>query len=172
MSKEPQVDLQQFIEHVRSTFSYCAETGRLHWRNPGPHGPAGKVAGRRNAQGYVTIKFGGGRYISHRLVWLYHHGEWPTPYTDHINCNRADDRIENLRVATPSQNARNRPRKPGGRHARGTAPCGNKWIARIAVDGKEIFLGMFHTESEASEAYQAAIPKFHGDFAYAEARNK
>lgn len=67
------------------------------------------VMGGKAASGYILIGVGSGRYLAHRLAWLYVHGVWPDPdkVIDHINRDRSDNRICNLREATGVENARN-----------------------------------------------------------------
>lgn len=82
--------------------------GHLWWKVPGPgrrwDGPAGSL----DSEGYVRIKVFGQSYGEHRLVWLYHKGEWPPGQLDHINLKPADNRIENLREATNRDNNLNK----------------------------------------------------------------
>ncbi len=110
----------------------------------------------------------------HRLAWFLHHGEWPERDLDHENNNRADNRIENLRLATPIENARNRGKQ--NRSRRGKCHSNFKgvswhkrdqcWVAYIQVEGKRIHLGEFLEEAKAAEAYKAAAELHFGNFAF------
>lgn len=98
---------------------------------------------------------------AHRVVWLLCFGEWPADQIDHINGNRSDNRIVNLRCVTASENGRNaqHPKRSksgaiGVRHSRATTK--DSWQARITVGGKVISLGVFSTVEEAVFARQAA----------------
>jgi hypothetical protein len=105
----------------------------------------------------------GGRTIHellHRFIMGAHEGE----LVDHENGDRWDCRKENLRVATLSQNAANRP-TTAERAWKGIYPHGNRWKARIKLEGQNVYLGSFQTAQEAAYAYDAAAKRLFGDFA-------
>jgi len=109
-------------------------------------------------KGYRRIGINGKYYQASRLIWIYHNGEFPASLQiDHINRNRADDRIENLRLVTQTQNEWNKPHK-------GCSFEKGKWRARIKDHGKQVHLGLFNTEQEAQAAYKAYATKLHGDY--------
>ena len=91
---------------------------------------------------------------AHRVVWFLHHGTWPQQ-VDHLNGDRRDNRIENLRAATALENQHNRIRRGCTRRASG------KWDARIMVNYKTLRLGLFNTEAEARAAYLEAKRTHH-----------
>lgn len=125
---------------------------------------AGQVAGtRNNRSGYVTISIDYRRYYGHRLAWLYMTGEWPTEQVDHRNTIRSDNRWTNLRKATNQFNNENRRRahRDSATGVLGVARHGNKFKARIFVEGKERHLGMFETKEAAHSAYVAAKRVLH-----------
>jgi len=114
-------------EDVKELLDYDRETGNFYWK-PRPtinQRYVGKRAGT-NKDGYVNIQINGKFVRAHRLVWLIEHGEWPDGDTDHINRNRADNRIENLRDATRSQNMRNA-RLPSTNKSGIAGVCWAKW---------------------------------------------
>ncbi len=85
---------------------------------------------------------------------------------DHINCNKLDNRRENLRVATRSQNMFNRTAQRNNRSGlKGVTKRKGKWTARIQKDGIQYDLGLFNTPEEASTAYTEAAEQLHGEFA-------
>lgn len=121
--------------------------------------PDGYLRGRAKPAGRL--------YLAHRLVWIYHYGECPE-FLDHINGNRADNRIENLRPATKVQNAANRAiRKSNVSGVKGVSfrSDSKKWRAQIMVNYKTTNLGSFVHKEDAIAAYQAAVKKYNGEFA-------
>jgi HNH endonuclease/AP2 domain len=154
-------------ERLREVIEYNPETGEFRWKKTlGSRAQSGKIAGSLDHQGYRIIRVNGTTYQAHRLVFLWMTGCWPAADIDHIDGNKANNRWENLREATPSQNVansrRNRKNKSGfkGVHAQH-----GKWVASITVNGRCIYLGYFDTPEEAHAAYCKAALKHHAEFA-------
>jgi hypothetical protein len=84
-------------ERLRERLRYDGGTGVFTRRVGSGHARAGEIAGSVHSTGYVRIGIDGGKYTAHRLAWLYVHGVWPSDQIDHINRNRSDNRIANLR---------------------------------------------------------------------------
>lgn len=129
---------------------------------------AGKHAGRRRSDGYVTVKLYGRHYQAARLAWACMKGEWPPGEVDHINGVPSDNRMENLRQATHQQNAMNRRRRSdntSGYKGVSFNKQAGKWQATICISGRNCYLGLFASAEEAAAAYQAAAPQFHDQFA-------
>jgi hypothetical protein len=154
------------LEDVRSRFSYDPETGEIT-RIKGKTDFIGKRAGSLRPNGYRFVQIKRRFYAEHRLVWFYVHGCWPTNYIDHINRNRSDNRIENLRECTKQQNSSNKKQNRGSasglvgvkyRSDRG------KWRADITVGGKRHYLGLHSTKEAAFCAYELAARKMLGEF--------
>lgn len=83
--------------------------GELFWKVKRKGRSPGDLAGNQNLNGYWRIKVNGRSYKRSRLIWLYVHGVDSFPhFLDHINRDRSDDRIENLRLVTHGENQRNR----------------------------------------------------------------
>lgn len=126
----------------------------------------GAIAGWVDANGYVQITVNGKRYKGHRLAWMYVHGEFPSGVVDHINGNRADNRISNLRDVSMTENAHNRRcanrnSKTGLMGASLHRPSG-RWKAQIRINYKSIHLGVFNTPEEVHRVYLEAKRKVHG----------
>ena len=126
-------------------------------------------AGTITTHGRRFIRLSGKSLMSNRAIFLFHHGYLPE-MVDHINHDFTDDRIENLRAATRSQNQRNRK----GANKNSTSKFlgvsldkrnRNTWRANIYVDGKQTFLGNFETEIEAAIAYNNAAIIHFNEFA-------
>jgi hypothetical protein len=84
-------------DKLRNLLDYNSRTGDFTWREAqGPRAKKGAKAGACNVQGYRVIKVGDYQYFEHRLAYLHVRGEWPTGRVTHDNCNRADNRWENL----------------------------------------------------------------------------
>jgi HNH endonuclease/AP2 domain len=136
---------------------YDPKTGRF-WRE----------AGCANRSGYRSIWFNGRHCMEHRVAWFIHYGEWPADHVDHINGVKSDNRIKNLRLATASENSRNRskPRNNVSGH-KGVSWIKKyqSWQATIKFDGKNKFLGRFATREEAAAVYHKAALQYHGEFA-------
>lgn len=154
-------------DYLTEVLDYNAETGKFVWKKPASHQMhPGDEAGTQNASGYVFICVGGVRYKAHRLAWFYHYGEWPsdeTPQIDHINGNRADNRIANLRFVTDEQNSRNqkvRSTNTSGRTGIQFHKPRGKWMAVIRNNGKYECLGYYAKFEDAVKAREAAEIKY------------
>jgi hypothetical protein len=154
---------------LRELVSYDPTTGEfVRLKNTYRHPQLiGKVINPVAAgNGYVYISVDGKPYLAHRLAWLYVYGEWPERDTDHINCDRTDNRIENLRDVERHVNNQNRSGTRADNKSSGLTGVtwhnhSRKWRARIWLHGKEHRLGLFDTTEEAYDAYVAAKRKLH-----------
>jgi hypothetical protein len=154
---------------LREALAYDQETGAFTWRTKHGHMLAGTSAGSISHYGYVEIRLQKKLYKAHRLAWLYVHGEWPAEQIDHINGNKADNRLCNLRPATNRENARNKPaykRNTSGIKGVSWSKVSQKWMAMVTnEDGRYVYLGLFTDKAEAALVRAAAAQKFHGEFA-------
>lgn len=162
---------KDFIEQL---LSYNPQTGvfvrKGIWRRGKIHhaigrAKAGDIAGSKCDRGYLWISLPGGRVSCHRLAWFLTHGEWATGDIDHINGNKSDNRLVNLRAATRSQNKQNI-QKPMAHNSSGyLGVCFDKsrgkFVATINVNGKQKNLGRFDSAEEAHQRYLAAKRELH-----------
>ena len=149
-------------EKLRSIVNYDPETGLLTRKN-------GAKAGTISRYGYIRMKVNDKSYPVHRLIWLYVHGVMPTHYVDHIDGNKLNNRISNLREANKKQNgynARASARKNNLPRGVEKSHGSKRFSASISLGHKRKHLGTFDTPEEASEFYQLAADLLHGEFAY------
>jgi hypothetical protein len=156
-------------DEIKKFVSYDPDTG-IFVRIVSKNCPwtVGQRAGSVVVRGYRNVFINGKYYCEHRLAWVLMHGEIPTGMTiDHINGDKADNRICNLRLATDCQNSYYRPRKSTNTSGfKGVYQRENgKYRATITVDKRKINLGTFETKEEAYAAYCEAARKLHGEFA-------
>lgn len=152
-------------EKLKELLHYCPDTGVFTWRvAASKRVRVGEVAGSFNTLGYARIAVNGKLYGSHRLAWLYMHGEFPTDHIDHINRVPGDNRLCNLRAATQSENMQNKSQyrnNKSGHIGVSWKKSAKKWMAWIDVNCKTIYLGYFTDISEAIAARKAAEPQYH-----------
>ena len=158
---------KQNLDHETLTriLDYDPETGVFRWKEKiSCKNVVGSVAGFRD-NGYVRIGIYGNQFLAHRLAWLYVHGEWPNEEIDHINMDRSDNRIANLRHVTKVQNMRNRGaqanNKVGLKGVCEHKQQPGKYTAQIFINRKKIHLGVFTSPEEAHQAYVQASAIYH-----------
>lgn len=147
-----------------ATLAYDPATGVFTRRS------SGERAGSVMKHGYRETSLFGARHYEHRLAWLYVHGYWPTLSIDHVNGDRADNRIGNLREATPLQQTRNSkiPRhNTSGIKGVAWDRVRCKWYAFINIEGRMHSLGRHDSIEEAAAARAAAERRVFGEFARA-----
>ena len=154
-------------ELLKAILSYDPETGLFIWKIDPPRGKSHKgcVAGSVAGNGYRQIKISGKVYAQHRLAFLYVYGRVPIDEIDHINGNKQDNRIVNLREASSSLNKQNR-HIPSSNNFSGILGASldkrrGYYVANISVDGKQKYLGSFKTAEDANKAYIDAKRIFH-----------
>ena len=150
------------------------EDGKLIWRVRG-NGKfdkqfASKEAGcKKRPDGYAVIAYFGKYLMTHRVVWtMFNRQLVKGEDIDHINGDRGDNRIENLRLCSRAENLRNSQRRKdnsSGVKGVGFHALSGKWRARISVDGKQVYLGLFQSCEEAENAIVKVRAKAHGCFA-------
>jgi hypothetical protein len=129
---------------------------------------AGSVAGCDNGSGYTIIRMFGVGFKAHRLAWMYVYGQWPKKDIDHINGNRSDNHIANLRDVNRQINTHNRKKTSGDVTSRflGVSwyPKLSKWVAQISHGYRKICLGYYESEDVAFQAYLNAKRKLHSGY--------
>lgn len=168
-------------EYLHECFLYDAASGHLIWKarplhhfknETGMKCVNARMAGLRaqsslNGRYYITSinsKF----YLCHRIVWCMHYGYWPDGDIDHINGNKLDNRIENLRFVDRSQNMSNvgmQKNNKSGFIGVFWASRTRKWQAVVAHKKKNIYIGTFDCPVQAAKAYNEAVLKYHGSYA-------
>jgi hypothetical protein len=154
------------MQDIKDYLSYEPITGVFTWiKSPADHIKIGYVAGCKDKEGYIKIRFTKIGYRAHRLAWWFIYGEMPDCKIDHINEVRDDNRISNLRLDVNKENEQNSS-KPQKNNTSGylgvnwSITC-NKWESRISVKGKRIVIGYYDTPEEAHAAYLCAKKKHH-----------
>lgn len=115
--------------------------------------------------GYRRVSIDSQRFLAHRVAWLYVHGDWPAHQIDHLNCDRGDNRIANLRDVPHAVNMQNRrtPRTDNVNDCLGVVfmRSNGKWRARIQLAGKGRHIGVYETKEAAHAAYVNAKRQLH-----------
>ena len=160
-------------ETLRKLLRYEPETGKLYWRerpreffktdidcrrwNAKHSGKEAFTA--QNVGGYLRGMIFRQVFFAHRVILALSMGEWPTGQIDHVNGDTSDNRIDNLRDVTPSENARNRRiRADSASGVNGVSWRKNrgKWTAYISHGGRLCYLGLFSDIQDAAAARKAA----------------
>lgn len=163
--KKINTDKEKLLSHqdLISVLDYNESSGIFVWKKGiGGSTKKGKEAGNcRISSGYLDVNFFGKTYRLHRLAWFYVYKKWPENYIDHINGDKQDNRILNLRDVTHRENMLNNAKTRSG----SLGGCyfekrRNKWQAQIRTNNKTKYLGRFNTEKDAHEAYKKALRLF------------
>lgn len=153
----PQVTLQKLFVYDPDTgvFTWCANSGRAR---------AGQEAGWLHSTGYVYVGLTGGSYKAHRLAWKYVYGTDPDGLIDHIDGDKANNRIRNLRVVTDGQSNQNKKtyrNNQSGHKGVGWYSRRNAWRVRIQHEGRVVLVGFYATLARAIAARNAAEQQLH-----------
>ena len=140
----------------RELFDYDDETGLFHTKN-------GEEVTRPTQDGYKTIWIDSKSYLQHRMAWLYVYGDFPDGIIDHIDGNKSNNKITNLRVGTQALNAQNRKKAQSNNKIglMGVFKHQDKWRTRIQTRGLMTELGCFDTPEEAHAVYIKAKRELH-----------
>lgn len=154
-----QVRLMELLEYNPETGAFIRKV------TTSSNAKAGQVAGNLEAEGYLRIFIDRKVYKAHRLAWLYMHGSFPPECLDHIDGNKANNAIRNLRLATNDENLQNR-HKSSRRNSTGFLGVSygwrqKSWKAGIKVNGVYKQIGYFRSPEAAYIAYLKAKKQLH-----------
>ena len=155
-------------EYVKKLFNYNPETGDLIWKVSSSRNiKIEDIAGTIISDGYLQVQINKKRYLVHRIIWLWNYGVFPKNQIDHKNRDAADNRIENLRDATQSENSGNKGRSKsntsGIKGVYWKKDC-KKWRVQIQINGKKVHLGYYVKIEDAELAYKKAAIEKLGEF--------
>lgn len=154
-------------KRLRELFDYNEDTGLFTRISPVKKANVGDIAGARAKNGYITISVDCKRYYAHRLAFIYMTGDCPKT-VDHIDRNRANNRWSNLRESTAQLQEANKEKCQGNTSKYKGVSFKSKigrYVARLKVDGNEIYLGCFADEDNAARAYNTAAIEAFGKYA-------
>lgn len=143
-------------ELLNELFEYDENSGNFYWKVKRRGVKQGQLAGSKHSEGYVVIGINKKIYFAHRLAWIYKYGDIPEKHDiDHIDNNRSNNKISNLRPATRWQNLANSNHSSGKSKHRGVwfHKLTGTWQSIIRVNGVAHSVGYFHSEQEAATAY-------------------
>jgi len=133
-------------KRLKELLHYNRYTGVFTWLvNSGP-AKSGSISGSEDSGGYLQIGVDGNRYRAHRLAFLYTTGMWPDGEVDHVNHNKSDNRISNLRITSHKENGKNQKRpfdNKSGHIGVSWVTRNEKWLSQIRVNNKAIHLGYY-----------------------------
>ena len=158
------------LEELKEFLDYNPDTGIFTWiKKPSIVTKVGQEAGTANKDGYICISFRNNIYYAHRLAYYMYYGIDPLEKKiDHMRGPCNNNKINNLRLATHSQNQMNRVNLASNNNSGATGVGWNKkskkWRARINGDGVEKHLGYFINKEDAIKTRKEAEIKYYGDF--------
>ena len=158
-------NLQEIDQNLlNQIFEY--HDGSLYWKINVGLAVKNEKAGFVGSAGYVRVGLLGKEYREHRLIYLYHHGHLPE-FVDHIDGNRLNNHIENLRQATRAENNRNS--KINSKNVSGVKGVhwnkkANKWESYCGVNGKRHYLGIYTNKEDAIKVVKEFREIHHGEF--------
>lgn len=154
---------------LREILYYDPDTGVFTWHSTGRGRRLDRGAGNVTVHGYMHICIKQERYFAHRLAWLYVHGDWPADQIDHIDGDKLNNRISNLRAVTGETNRQNihgpssncRSGYLGVSEMKNPNLVTRKWKAQISINGATCYLGTFDSPELAQAAYLGAKRAVH-----------
>lgn len=153
-------------DDVKKMFDY--RDGNLYWKTTKRTNFIGKRVGYLQPNGYTRVNIKGNLKYLHRLIFLYHYGHWPKDQIDHIDGDPSNNRIENLREATNTQNNYNKTkysRNTSGYKGVSWNKSAKKWEAYVTIDGERKYLGIYEDMQDAVQIASNARRVLHVEFA-------
>ena len=148
-----------------SQLAYEPNTGVFTWKTTGS-GKTSMHPGTLTQGGYLVIVVLGKAYMAHRLAWFHFYGVPPTDRIDHIDNDKLNNRISNLREASSAQNSQNRKLTTQNKlGVKGVTSSRGRFKVHCSIAGKHTYIGSFDTLVEAAEAYKQAASNSYGEFA-------
>ena len=156
---------QELLEYIKHHFDtdLIESDGRFVWNVRGHGITVGREAGCINKEGYRVMGIQGKRFYAHRLAWLWVYGKFPSKEIDHINGNRLDNRIPNLRDVTKQENRKNQKiHKKNTSGVMGVYWSKDRkiWRVKISCNKKQLHIGCYKEFDDAVEARKEAERKY------------
>lgn len=152
------------LSEIKQYLEYNPDTGFFRWiKKLSNNSKNDWQKGNQRPDGYTYLRILGKQFLCHRLAWLFTYGEFPESFLDHINEVKNDNRISNLRLTDKSLNGLNtkKKHKDSLSEYKGVSqtPSG-KWMSKVCVNTKQIYLGSFKTPEEAYKKYLEEKAKY------------
>ena len=164
LKRTKKYETEDSLKRLREFLKYDSETGGIVFTDT-RFGAVeiGQKAGGIDCNGYHRIYHRGRLYMGHRIAWALYYGKWPEGTIDHINSNKIDNRICNLRVCSNTDNMKNR--KPySGKVFKGVYRTPAGWRSQIVSGGKSHSCGSFKCLGQALKAYDKKAKELHGEY--------
>ena len=161
------MDEKSLLSALKTHLEYHPD-GYFIWKVPNhPRFKVGDKAGGLSPNGRYKNKLLDHEEYTYRLVWLWHHGKLPEQFVDHIDGDKTNDRIENLRAATNSQNQMNRGTPSNNKSGyKGVSETRHgRWMVMVGLNGKNHYGGTYTDVHEAGKAASDLRKKLHGEWA-------
>lgn len=155
------------MREINKIFGYDPTTGKVWWLVSRGTVKAGSTCGTLHSKGYLTVSLAGKQEMLHRIIWELCNGPIPKGYqVDHINGNRRDNRLSNLRLAMPGQNLANRDVTSRNKlGVKGVSRYGRRFKAQLSCRGVR-HCRVYNTLEEAIEGYLSMAKEYHGEYAH------
>lgn len=152
------------VSLIRGAFIYCPMNGKiLNAKNRAPNSKKGSESGWVDVHGYRRVSINGIKHYAHHIAWMLYFGAVPKGVIDHINQNKLDNRISNLRDVAQSENCRNTPMRSynkSGHQGVSWNDNSGKWIVQMKFNGASIYAGIYEDINDAINARDKMYNKY------------